>query len=240
MKKILFLLLFFLFAFPCFGNVQIENAEEFFRKGDYAKTIEIYETLIQVERINNPQVFYNLSNAYFRNGNLGLAILNINKAHRLAPRDRDIRSNFEYLSSMAGENAYGDFTGFLLSWFSLNEVTVLASGLIIIILLGFSVFFINKNEFAKKSAVFCLILLIPVLTVLFFKLNSEIFSNKAVVLNASAARSGPGINNPEIFNLAEGKTIRVRSSSGAWSNIVIQSGNETLNGWIENSNIGKI
>ncbi|MDR1695477.1 MAG: tetratricopeptide repeat protein [Endomicrobium sp.] len=242
MKKMILLLLFLSAAAAFAANsytVQLENAEESFKKGDYSKAVEIYEALSQVEKINNPFVYYNLSNAYYRNGNLGKAVLNINKAHRLAPRDKDIRANLEYLSGLAGENPYGGFAGLMLSRFSLNEITVSAAALVIIILLGFSAFLISRNSFAKKSAVAGLLILIPASAALFFRADAEILSKRAVVINASEIRSGPGINNPGVFSLPEGKIVTIASSNGGWSNIQTRFEEETLNGWIEDADIGK-
>jgi tetratricopeptide (TPR) repeat protein len=107
MKKILGLISTCLYFSICFAEntyqTQIANAEENFLKNNFSKTIEIYESLIQIEKVNSPYIYYNLSNAYYRNGNLGKAILNVEKALGLAPRDIEIKNNAEYLNTVAGQ-----------------------------------------------------------------------------------------------------------------------------------------
>ena len=49
-----------------------------------------------------PEVLFNLGNAYYRNGNLGEAILAYRRAQRLAPRDPGIRANLGFAAQSAG------------------------------------------------------------------------------------------------------------------------------------------
>jgi tetratricopeptide (TPR) repeat protein len=49
-----------------------------------------------------PEVLFNLGNAYYRNGNIGKAILAYRQAQRLAPRDPDIRANLGFAAQTAG------------------------------------------------------------------------------------------------------------------------------------------
>jgi len=49
-----------------------------------------------------PPVLFNLGNAYYRNGNLGKAILAYRHAQTLAPRDPDIRANLGFAAQTAG------------------------------------------------------------------------------------------------------------------------------------------
>ncbi len=49
-----------------------------------------------------PEVWFNLGNAYYRNGNIGKAILAYRQAQRLAPRDPDIRANLGFAAQSAG------------------------------------------------------------------------------------------------------------------------------------------
>ena len=51
---------------------------------------------------NQPETLFNLGNAYYRNGNLGKAILTYRRAQRLAPRDPDIRANLGFAAQSAG------------------------------------------------------------------------------------------------------------------------------------------
>ena len=244
MKKIsgLFLIL-LLSAQICAGadiyRQQINNAEENFKNGNFSGAAAIYESLINVERVRDPFIYYNLSNAYFRNGNLGNAVLNIEKAYRLSPRDADIKNNRAYLMSLAGKNE--DFLkDFLTGTFSLNELSVFCAVLIILIFLLLSAGTFKKNSIINKAAVFCAVLLIPFVLWSSYKIKVEIINREAVALNALTVRSGPGANNPDIFEVKEGRTVNIISENNSWSNVSIVSDGEMLTGWVETQYIGRL
>ncbi|MCL1901907.1 MAG: tetratricopeptide repeat protein [Firmicutes bacterium] len=140
MKKIMIALFLFLAAIPCFGADKyvafIESAENSFGAGDYKQAIEIYESLIQIEKVKNPYLYYNLSNAYYRSGELGKAIVNIEKAFILKPADKNIRHNRLFLRNKAGAGEPEDFFSKVTGFCSLNTITILFSAAVIFILLS--------------------------------------------------------------------------------------------------------
>ncbi|MDR0800184.1 MAG: SH3 domain-containing protein [Endomicrobium sp.] len=244
MKKILGFITVCLCFSICFAEntyqTQIDNAEENFKRDNFSKTIEIYESLIQIEKVNNPYIYYNLSNAYYRNGNLGKAILNIEKASRLAPRDREIKNNADYLNAAAGHVRQKKIPDTFLQYFSLNEITVVSAAFVILLLAALSLFIIKRKPIFKKATVALVVFLIICIPLFALKVYNEIVLKKAVVLYASNVRSGPGESNTDIFTIPEGKIVSVIAKSGNWNNIKVKSGNESLTGWIENKAIGNI
>ena len=244
MKKFLGLIVVYLCFSVCFAEniykTQIANAEESFKKSNFSKTIEIYESLVQIEKVNNPYIYYNLSNAYYRNGNLGKAILNIEKALRLVPRDREIKNNAEYLNTIAGQVRQKSFLDAFLRYFSLNEVTTAFAVITILFITALSLFIIKRKLILKKAAAVSVIFLIICIPLFALKVYSEIAVKKAVVLSASNIRSGPGENNPDIFTIPEGIIVSIISESGNWNNIKTESENKSLTGWVEKSALGNI
>jgi tetratricopeptide (TPR) repeat protein len=228
----------------CFAKnmyqVQIDNAEENFKQGNFSKTIEIYESLIQIEKARNPYIYYNLSNAYYRNGNIGKAILNIEKASILAPRDKDIKSNMKYLCDIAGHTKQAKILSILLRQFSLNEITVVSSAILISFIIFLSLFMIKRNLILKKAMVVSSILLIVFITFLSLKAYGQFLVKEAVVLSSVSARSGPNEITLEIFTVPEGRIVSVTAKTGNWINIEVKSENETLTGWVESGKIGSI
>jgi tetratricopeptide (TPR) repeat protein len=244
MRKFILIFTVYLSFGICFAKnihqTQIDNAENSFKKGNFLKTIEIYESLIQVEEVEDPYVYYNLSNAYFRAGNIGKAILNIEKASKLAPRDKDIKENMQFLYVEAGEEREQNIQDILLKHFSLNEITIASSIFIILFLLSFSLFLLKRNLSVKKIVTLFIFFLIICLPLFVLKSRDEFSVKKAVVLSSSIIRSGSGENNPEIFRLAEGKVVDIISESENWINITAHSKGKSVSGWIEAKNIGSI
>jgi len=65
------------------------------------EAIQGWSRLVE-EGQNLPAVLFNLGNAYYRNGDLGEAILAYRHAQTLAPRDPDIRANLGFAAQTAG------------------------------------------------------------------------------------------------------------------------------------------
>jgi hypothetical protein len=244
MKKIVLIFIVCLSFGICFAEnthqIQLDNAEESFKKGDFQKTIEIYESLIKIEKIKDPYVYYNLSNAYYRTGNIGKAILNIEKALKLAPRDKDIKENTYFLYLEAGQKREQAVQDVLLKHFSLNEITIALSIFIILFLLSLSLFLLKRNKSTKRMVIFLLFSLIVCLPIFVLKGCDEFSIKKAVVLSPSVVRSGPGENNPEIFRISEGKVVNITSESNDWLSINTKLKDESVSGWIEAKNVGSI
>src|SRR3989304_5337713 len=71
------------------------QANQAYKSGNYEEASKIYSELI----INGPvsgHIYYNLGNSSFRQGDLGAAILNYERAKTLIPRDADLAFNLGY------------------------------------------------------------------------------------------------------------------------------------------------
>jgi len=62
--------------------------------GDYAAAGESWGALLADGHITG-DVYYNLGNAWYRDGDLGRAVLSWRRAHTLLPRDGDVEANLE-------------------------------------------------------------------------------------------------------------------------------------------------
>lgn len=75
-------------------------ANEAFGAGKYLEAIAGYEKITKTNGYS-AAVLFNLGNAYYHNGQTGLAILNYERALRLSPRDPDIQANLKYARTQA-------------------------------------------------------------------------------------------------------------------------------------------
>jgi tetratricopeptide (TPR) repeat protein len=78
-----------------------DKANHAFVESKYKEAISDYIRVIQ-QRGFSPNVLFNLGNAYFRDGQIGLAILSYERAQRLNPRDPDIAANLKRARVSAG------------------------------------------------------------------------------------------------------------------------------------------
>jgi tetratricopeptide (TPR) repeat protein len=220
-------------------TVQLNNAYDNFKNGQYANAASIYETLIKVEKINNPYLYYNLSNSYYRLGEIGKAVLNIEKAYKLSPRDSDIKNNRSYLLTITGQKNDESISEALTGFFSLNEITVFDSIIFVLLLSAATLLFFWKKSFIKHSIIILSILFIVSIILTSLK-ASVIFSNKAIVLSHSVLKSGPQYNESDIYNMQAAQIVNIVSESDNWSRVNFKnSDSEIIDGWIENNKLGK-
>ena len=82
-------------------SAQADIADDFtaanksYQDKDFAAAIEMYQS-IENKGLESASLYFNLGNAYFKNGDLGHAVLYYMRAQRLAPGDDDIRHNLEF------------------------------------------------------------------------------------------------------------------------------------------------
>lgn len=97
-RSVATLLLMLAMAFPSVAQTLAAQADSAYTADDYAKAIELYNRAA-AEDGTSSALFYNLGNAYYRNGELGKAILNYHRALRLDPRNADALANLEFVNS---------------------------------------------------------------------------------------------------------------------------------------------
>ncbi|MCK5218172.1 BatD family protein, partial [bacterium] len=98
------------------GSAYAEEAEKHFargsalaRAGRHQEAETAYRKVLAC-KIKHPALFYNLGNAYIRQGKLGPAILAYERGIHRAPRNRDIKHNLKQAASLIKE------TGFSGAW----------------------------------------------------------------------------------------------------------------------------
>lgn len=245
MKNFMLFLLIFVPATVCAASdrfsAMLETAENAFIEGDYRKTIEIYEALIQVEKINDPYLYYNLSNAYYRNAETGKAVVNIERAYLLKPRDKDIRHNRNFFASATGSPRESSFDGIydkVINICSLNAMTVITAFLFLLPLVLSVLFFATKKTAFKKMALILPVFVAVSSIITALKVKNEIIDTAAVILKDAEVRSGPGVNNPGLFKLAQGRIVRAERAGGGWTFITVKP--EKISGWTESANLENI
>ena len=111
MKSLLFVLFSIVTAFAtsyaaetCTG---LEAGTKAYNQNDYERAIDEWRSCTD-NGLNDADLFYNLGNAYFRNGKLGFAIFYYKKALRLRANDEDILHNLKYAQAMTRDKVDED------------------------------------------------------------------------------------------------------------------------------------
>jgi len=95
-----------------------ERAQRAFQQLDaqrYPEAISAYEQLLE-EGYSSAGLHYNLGLAYYRTEKLGLAMLQMEKAKKLAPYDKEVRKNLDLLRNEQEDGLLPIPTFFLYDW----------------------------------------------------------------------------------------------------------------------------
>lgn len=242
MRTVLFLLL----CAPVFGQ-SWEEANELYRKGNYAQAVESYQTLLR-DNPANPYLHFNLANAYFKegsNGGLGHAVIEYWRAFSLDPRDTDIRFNFDFALKRAGESLVpsGVPESFHYLFYLLSEAELLGVawlGWWVALLVASAAFLVESRY---RTALRPWIIGAAATWAVFgswwgLRRMADIPNPGVVVETGVEARSGPGSNFSVTFNPPQGRRISILSRQGDWAEIdMIKEG---LRGWVPTQSVERV
>lgn len=218
-----------------------EQANTLYETGKYVEAIQTYEEILS-NGYESWELYYNLGNAYYKNRKLGRAILNYERAHRLAPKNEDILFNLELANLSVVDKItappafflFKIFTDFK-NYFSINLLAIIViSSYGLIILFTILYILIRKKTIRRISLVFG----VPVLFVLIvfaFVLALRSHEQKnlkygIIQMNKVDVMSSPEENSTELFSLHEGVKIQVQKQLGEWLQIRLSDGKV---GWVK-------
>lgn len=243
MKKILILFLLFTSVTPMFANIskdRLEHALECYNLENYNDAKRDYEILLSEGNIN-PIIYYNLSVIYLKNNEIGNAVLNIERALRLAPRDKNSILVKNYISKLMNDkkqNIAERFLERIKLAFSLNEIVIIFFILFIVLCISLSLyFFLYKKIYLKIFFVF-LALIIVLFPFLYLKIDAEILNVEAIVLVSSDVRNKPIKSEEASFEISEGTKVLILSELGKW--VKVKSYIDGLSGWIDKHSLERI
>lgn len=204
---------------------------------NYSLAIEKYSQLV-AGGVRNAKIYYNLGNAYFRNRQLGQAILYYERAYRLSPADEDLIYNLNYVRSQIKE-APLDFWERLYNSVNLNTLTLIVSVFSFIFFAFLTFFIFKRGKFlfwvSLVSGVILLLLAVWWGGRLYFQ---EMVKSAIVVDNAAEVRNGPGEDFSIGFTVPEGKKVIILNGQDSWCEIGLKK--EGLKGWLLKKQVEQI
>lgn len=229
-------------------SIQFEKANRLYTEKQYTQAALIYEQIISSQGVA-PELHYNLGNAYFRMNELGLSILNYERALRLNPLYKDAAYNLEFANSKVVDQVELNTTFFLKKWIaylmrllSPNNWFILAIPLFVLALAGALLFIFGPTRTIRKSSFYIagFLMLLTVISITFSVLrrNQLLNHSEAIILpGAIVIKAAPDKSGTDLFQLHEGTKVEVISELGEWYEIRLSNGNV---GWIEQLHLARI
>lgn len=216
-----------------------------YEKGDYADAVKSFQQVLS-EGVDDPIVHYDLGNAYFKSGRLGLAIYHYRRAHALAPRDKDISANLDYARFLAidrveGEEARTDRP--VEGW--LERVTpdeAFRIAALLWVLAGFAAVVWQltprRSPFWRRTAAtFLLIWALGFVGAWTVERRAAAVEEAVVIAQTADVRNGPGPSFATAFVLHEGAETVVEGERGQWIEVSLPG---DLRGWIQAGSIERL
>ena len=239
MKRLLLMLVFALLCGVTHAQNAWTQAEELYRQGKFSAALGEYENLSK-KYPNDPFVYYNIGNCYFKMGSKGLAAANFYRAFRLAPRDADIRNNLSMALAAGGEKLVPSGLPpvlhkiyFGLSYAELKGLTYLFFWCFCAVLL----LCIWRRKWTLPATVSCILLLIST-GWLYTRERLERSALAVIAAPVAEIRSGPGTNFPASASAAQGHLVTILDGKDAWYQVAVTS--QGIKGWVEKDTIEKI
>lgn len=229
-------------------SIQFEKANRLYTEKQYTQAALIYEQIISLQGVA-PELHYNLGNAYFRMNELGLSILNYERALRLNPLYKDAAYNLEFANSKVVDQVELNTTFFLKKWIAFlmrllspDNWFVLAIPLFVLALAGALLFIFGPTRTIRKSSFYIagFLMLLTVISITFSVLrrNQLLNHSEAIILpGAIVIKAAPDKSGTDLFQLHEGTKVEVISELGEWYEIRLSNGNV---GWIEQLHLARI
>ena len=246
MKKIIFLYFFHIFlnaetTIPVDSLFSIGNRYFSIEKYDYA--LDAYLAIL--EEVENPDLYFNIGNTYYRLGNLGQAIWAYEKGIQLYPLHKDLKYNLDFVNARVKDRIEKPKGILLIEIYrtikrNLNLNDLLLWGGLMILLAAFATLFkefnILDNLFAYRMQVILLILSSIIHTVALDKYWEISDKNEGVIISSIVnVRSAP-IDRAEkiIFRIHEGLKVDIVQSQPGWFEIILLDGKK---GWISHESL---
>ena len=214
--------------------------------GDYQSAIGNW-TAVQESGLESVELYFNLGNAYFKDGNLAKSILWYERALRLDPSDRDVRHNLEFARARTLDRIDTVPEFFLKTWFRnasyimSSDVWAVLSLIFLAITLGMLLLFLlGRGAAAKRTGFFTAIaaLLLCLASWGFASLQKReaLSHDRAIVmLPVASVKSAPsGDSSTSLFVLHEGTEVKIVDSISGYTKVELSDGRQ---GWLETKSI---
>jgi tetratricopeptide (TPR) repeat protein len=225
----------------------IAQANNLYKQGNYSDAVKIYEEILKTGI--SAEIYYNLGNSYYKIDEIGLAILNYERALRINPRFKDAAYNLQIAESKVVDNVNTSPTFFVKRWINglintstSNQWAIISLSFFVVFLGFLLLFFFSIKRSRRKLSFYSLIIaaIISATTFYFSAKRKEQFvkHNTAIILSgAVTAKSAPDDSGTNLFQLHEGTRVSVKSTLGSWVEISLENG---AVGWLEEKTLERI
>ncbi len=232
---------------PVTGDIdEFVRANELYKQREYDSAVQAYTEIIN-EGVESASLYFNLGNAYFKQGDLGRAILYYLRAKRLDPSDEDINSNLEFARrfsrvQMEGVqlNPINSFLISLVDSYRIDSLAWTSSGCFVLFFLFLIIRFgLGIGNFGVRIGIILALILLVVTTGLTtFKYRYEFLTRRGVIVAEEApVKTGPSPQSDIELQGAPGLIVEILTETDDYYNVLFEN---KRRGWIEKHLVAEI
>ena len=222
------------------------SANQAYVEGRWGDAVTDYE-LISGMGLESAALYCNTGDAYFKEGNVPMAILFYERALKLDPSYSDARYNLELMNSMI-QDRIDPVPDFILKVWAKDICYIMDSDawaacflVLLALTLGLVLLFLLAPTAAGRrtgffTGIVTLLLAVASLSFSFWQKNDYMSADEAIVMRpVTSAKSSPSAEaSKDLFILHEGTKVTILDSVGSWNNIELADGRQ---GWIPSADI---
>ncbi|MCF7912647.1 MAG: tetratricopeptide repeat protein [Candidatus Cloacimonetes bacterium] len=247
MKYYLIIFSLFIMLFPVWADNEdlvsktADQAITAYHNKDYDTALTHF-LYLENNNIINADLFYNIANCYFRQSQIGKAILYYKKALKVDPAHQAAASNLKFILTLTKDKIdtpeNGALSRFLLRLyhsFDLNKAALFTAVLffiLIILLILLQTVFQNRDKSLPIFLIFLVVILLVIsATISYLKYQNFHSASDAVVIAQTAiGYSGPGVEYTRVFTIHEGMICQIENTNDDWMLIKLPNG---IGGWVQ-------
>lgn len=214
--------------------------------GNFAEASKAW-TSIEESGQKSAKLYYNLGNAWFKQGDYSKAILNYERALRLDPSYSDARYNLEFTGNFV-QDKIEPVPEFILKSVARKVCYVISSNawaviflvlfaaalmMVLLFLLGAST---GKRRVGFYCGIVLLLLSVGALSLSVWQKSDSVKTDTAIVMSpVSSVKSSPSSgSSKDLFVIHEGTKVTILDEVGSWKNIALADGRQ---GWVDSGDI---
>jgi len=221
-------------AYAADQQTAFDQANTAFAQKSYGRAASDGQAIITQQGYSAP-VLFNLANAYYRDGKLGLAILNYERAQFLSPGDADIAFNLHVARAKAGladrPMAWFDQAA---RFFSLNTLSWLGAAAVLLIAAGFvGRQLTQRHRFGWRAGITasaCVLLA----TILAVGIQWSDLREAIVTVKDTPVYISPVTVAQPLYTLAEGQAVKLCQAHGEFMLVETSDGHR---GWVKRADV---
>ena len=233
-KKLNFLIgiVFFGFAFTISEiDKSYSDGKQAYENGQFELAIQNYELILK-SKIESPELYYNLGNAYYRNGSISGAVWAFEKCIKLSPGDGNAEYNLKLVNVKVKDRMEIPSPPFYLKTYKVLKQSLTSNGWILL----FSFLFLAFSSFIALTKIFQLKFLEKIVSlsgvVLIFVIligANAVWDNYSVregiiMTKTVDAYSAPKLHSTHLFMVHEGLKVSLKNSTEDWIEIELIDG----------------